>query len=245
MYAKLVQLDESICKRIANHPYNKELFAGSLPKEVFDDYLQKDIVYLRVFSKALDGLAGRVPKKWRPQFEKISKDIVEYELGMHHGDLLNNPFSEEKAYANSPNNAARIKYTALIENISAPENADKYPLVLVLCALAPCFTTYAYMGRTMTPEQKYGNQPNHYLTWVSFYKDQAFIDSKNALMACIKELSLSEDLTDEQVQDCLLAFSISGDCEYNLYSSSYNSKGLRIGPESLAEYEPESPQLAF
>ena len=60
IFKKMTSATNSIMDKIHNHPFNKELSAGSLPKEKFIYYLAQDALYLLDFSKALALTAARL-----------------------------------------------------------------------------------------------------------------------------------------------------------------------------------------
>ena len=59
---------EPIYGAIIDHPYNRELAAGTLPPETFHHYLKQDALYLLDFSRALAIVSARArtaATRWR------------------------------------------------------------------------------------------------------------------------------------------------------------------------------------
>jgi thiaminase/transcriptional activator TenA len=216
IYDKLLEQGAPIFSKIYAHPYNQELFAGSLPKDKFNDYLKKDVIYLKEFSKAIKRI--RVSQELKPQFEAMSAYIKESELGIHH-QYFNS--KEKKRFfhlftkkVEPTDRSALIKYIKHIKTASEKKSIEE-----AIASLLPCFMTYYFMGRDMLAAPTYNGNPNPYAEWISYYTDEQFRKAKNFFIKVLEQLT--KDVTPEMEQKIIKAFLESAKCELELYDSAF------------------------
>lgn len=76
-------------------PFIKELIAGTLPREVFNRYLQQDALYIENYSRVLANIASRLPEIDQvASFLDFAKDGVAVEEEMHKSYLADTDMSK-------------------------------------------------------------------------------------------------------------------------------------------------------
>ena len=80
--------------QILQLPFIKELIAGTLPREVFNRYLQQDALYIENYSRVLANIASRLPEIDQvASFLDFAKDGVAVEEEMHKSYLADTDMS--------------------------------------------------------------------------------------------------------------------------------------------------------
>lgn len=220
LYEKLLEQSATIFNKIYAHPYNQELFRGSLPKEKFNNYLKKDVDYLKEFSQAIARI--HVSKDLKPQFKEWSAYIKKSEIGIHH-----QYFKEKKCCFNfcsfnffkskktdDTDDTALVNYKNHINHASKNLSIEE-----AIASLLPCFLTYFNMGRDMQAAPTFNGKPNPYADWISYYNDQQFVSAKNFFIDVLQ--NLMQDVSAEMEQRIINSFLKSAQCELELYDSAY------------------------
>ena len=160
---------EDIYQSIIQHPFNKELAAGTLDEEKFRFYLSQDIVYIGEYSRALAALAAKAPDHHGVrEFITFAKEGLDIERALH--DELMKTFGVEKAenialstesYANFL--LATIGYKNFSEGVAA---------------LLPCFWVYNEVAAHIYKNAK-GKNP--YKPWIETYSSAEFDETTNRM----------------------------------------------------------------
>lgn len=161
---------------IVNHPFNRELADGSLPRPVFAFYMQQDALYLADFGRALAIMAGRSPTPQRMlDFVRFAEGAVVVERALHESyfRLFN---IGEPTSLKSPSCFAYTNY--LIATVATRSYEEG------MAALLPCFWIYREVGthihRCTAPQ-------NPYQKWIDTYASQEFGRLVEQAMACVEE----------------------------------------------------------
>ncbi|HEX6338697.1 MAG TPA: TenA family protein [Jiangellaceae bacterium] len=150
--------------QILEHPFVRELQAGTLDRDVFLRYLLDDARYLSGYARALAMIAGRLPETVDVAIlARSAAGAVEAERAMHatllgeHGIDIDGP--------GEPSPTCRL-YTA---SLIAAAAAD--PVEVALAGVLPCFRVYAEVGAAIASAAA----PDHpYAAWIATYSDPEF-----------------------------------------------------------------------
>ena len=150
---------------IVEHPFIKELAAGTLSQERFDRYLAQDELYVGNYGRQMFELAALIPDKAdREMFEVFAREGIEGEKAMH--ALLIDRFGIDTAVVPSPITA---DYNAHTQAAIATGSKE-----IGLAAMLPCMWVYNEVGlhilRTASVEG------NPYREWIQEYGNDAFSD---------------------------------------------------------------------
>ena len=182
---QVIARNTAIFSRIYNHPFNQQLKAGTLPRDVFNFYLEQDALYLRDFSIALKQLSKRfTDRSYAAQFRYFADDMIAAELDIHLKYLGQNN-------SNTFFSAAKRRHLQKIPVISnytnhllyATENA---PIAEAVLSCLPCFLIYKELGVQMNA---YNQQNNPYYPWIASYSSKQFVTSTQRMVQTADELA--------------------------------------------------------
>ncbi|HLG51589.1 MAG TPA: thiaminase II [Chloroflexota bacterium] len=151
-----------VWRRILEHPYLRELKAGTLPEETFRFYVQQDWLYLQEFTRAAAIIAGRCPD---PAVMKFLlgwvQPLVDMEYHFHkkHAAQLGLDFDNITWTMNEANWAYTRHMLAAAHAGSTAE---------ALAALLPCPCVYTYVGQKLSDGPRSPNPM--YAEWIDFYR---------------------------------------------------------------------------
>ena len=152
-------------KQIYYHPFNLQLFKGTLCPEIFGRYLRDDYYYLHQFSSVLQTLSQQTinlhPDLAR-HLDYLGKDIISNELNM------------QLQYKEHLKNVSDIIPGHAISSYAAylSKTATDSELSVALCAVLPCFWIYYQLG--MIHKNSTSNN-NCYKKWIATYSSPDFI----------------------------------------------------------------------
>jgi thiaminase/transcriptional activator TenA len=152
---------EPIWAAILEHPYLKELADGTLPREVFRDYVKQDWLYLAEFLRATAAIAARAADV---DVMKLLLKRVEWLIGME------NHFHHKHA-AELGLDFDRIDWQMNDANYAYTRHmlwaAHAGTTVEALAALMPCPCVYIHVGDVLCRLPR-PNDPM-YAEWIEFY----------------------------------------------------------------------------
>lgn len=179
MFKLMLERSTAILSSIYLHPFNQQLQQGTLPKPVFQHYLQQDALYLHDFAKVLGIIAERLEDpNHSQQFRQLADDTLQAEL-----DLNTRYFP--KAQANtffSPAFASGTEKIPVIDSYTQHllQAANNASIEEAVASCLPCFWTYKELGIQMNEK---GNTPgNPYQDWIDTYSGAEFVESTKTLM---------------------------------------------------------------
>jgi thiaminase/transcriptional activator TenA len=144
-----------------NHPYFKELAAGSLAKEIFQNYIIQDLAYIEKYAKALCILAYRIDD-FKVSLELMKLAVENFEI---ENSLLSSLKSANAKIDFSPLTAC-VKYGEFIKNVA--ENED---IAIAIASLLPCYWIYFDNSRRIMAASV---KDNPYSEFVFAYSGEAF-----------------------------------------------------------------------
>lgn len=186
MFARLCNEVSHIIPQIYRHPFNQELFAGTLPKTTFNFYLHQDAFYLAKFYQAITMTSHKlVSQEHKQKFKKFSKETFEFERSLHAGYI--GGCSSSKFFQMKP---GIITLTSAASNYSQHllDNARDSPVEVAVASLVPCFWIYNMLGKNMQLRSD-ANKPNPYRDWIASYSDPAFTESTESIIRILEDLA--------------------------------------------------------
>ncbi|KTD51103.1 TenA family protein [Legionella quateirensis] len=174
--SRLIRLNRNTLQSIYDHPFNQELFSGTLPQEKFGQYLRDDFLYLRQFSSALHHIAKRTIKSnpdLSSQLNNLADDVInnEHKMQLHYQIHFNNFNEHQMGYAVS-------EYSQYLVNTSTQAKVPE-----ALCSILPCFWIYYQLG-TMT-QTSTRITPHPYHDWIATYSGAEFVQVTQDLAATV------------------------------------------------------------
>ncbi|MDR2331840.1 MAG: thiaminase II [Comamonas sp.] len=207
----LWQANQALYQRSLDHPFNRELEAGSLSVERFRHYMIQDAHYLVAYGRALAVAAAKADHAdGVVQFANAANEAVVEERKLHDGFMRDFGISAHD-FAATPLTPACHHYTSFL---LANSWSESYPVALA--GLLPCFWIYAEVGRDIHAR----SQPdNPYQAWVDTYASEEFHAAVRAVIATIDRLAEGADsATRTRMAE---AYRYSAELEWMFWDSAY------------------------
>ncbi len=208
-FDKLSRQAKPLLHKVLSHPFNIELFDGTLHINQFNYFLANDAVYLQHYGKLLRHIASRLKKpEHESAFLQFSEDTVKAELALH------NTFVLEKLSA---------PCQAIADYLAHLDKSVKHPHVCVaIASVLPCFWLYRELGKHTAIVQT--NTEHPYKSWIETYACPKFDGATELAIKVLNEVADSRhENTMQQV------FLRSTDHEINFWEEAYrfNTFSLR------------------
>lgn len=148
-------------RMILDHPFNRELAAGTLAPDRFRGYVLQDGIYLEGFARALALASARAPDRPGALFwARQAGETIQIERQLH--DVCHHRFGITPAAAATARAApATLAYVSFLLALAAQE-----PYEVLVAGLLPCYWIYQEVGRTIRAESA-GENP--YGDWIATY----------------------------------------------------------------------------
>lgn len=210
---------QPVLQRIFNHPFNKELAAGTLSRERFCFYMQQDSVYLLHFARALALTGSRsIMEKRIESLLSAAQNALLAERSLHE-----HYFREYGVTETGKENRACVGYTSFLLS-----TASLGTLGEALAALLPCFWIYREVGCHVT---RIAASPNPYARWIDMYSDREFSLAVDRFVSLVDDVA--GETTEEErlsMKDC---FMVAAHYEYYFWDEAYLMKPFDCTLESL------------
>jgi thiaminase (transcriptional activator TenA) len=155
------------------HPFNRELAAGTLPREAFARYMVQDTLYLQGYARVLALGAAKAPGADEVlEFAKAAEVAIVVERALHAsylGQFGIDPRAAETATA-TPACEAYVNF------MLATAATDSFGVLAA--AVLPCFWLYQDVGTAIAGHSA---KDNFYQAWIDTYSDQGFADATNRM----------------------------------------------------------------
>ena len=164
-----------------NTKFVQGLKNGSLPKNIFQEYLAQDYFFLETFAKAY-GLAVSKSK------DKYSiRTLSQLLIGVSEELILHETYAEEWDIDLSNNHIkpATKNYTDFLDDVS-----KKLSAVEIMFAMTPCMRLYSWIGQRLS-NMGYDNK---YKEWIITYSDKNFENLAKSLENLIESYQDSFDI---------------------------------------------------
>ncbi len=168
---------------VRGHRFNTELFAGTLPQEVFDFYLLHDAPYLlKGVFPALTHLSRRLANEEQTQLlVTLAQEITDYAKYICEQELMRHNTARKKLYSPALFSHEKFQPIPVVANqieFLLHHAEHEHPAVAI-ASLLPCNILYVDLGRTFQADDAH---PNHlFKEWISFYTCPKFLKSTESL----------------------------------------------------------------
>lgn len=170
-------------QQIYQHPFNQELFNGTLNPITFSRYLNDDKYYLRHYALSLKKLAVRsasVNPLLAKQLDALAKDIVGGEQKMQER------YKKYLIPGSKPGHAITEYVDFLVKN------TDNTELSVALSGVLPCFEIYYRLGTKKLPPSQLLRNP--YRNWIRTYSSPEFVEATQQLTQTINQMAKQSDI---------------------------------------------------
>ncbi|MCL9683710.1 TenA family protein [Legionella maioricensis] len=205
-WSDILYANRSNLKQIYKHPFNQQLFKGTLSPVIFGRYLRDDYYYLHEFSSVLQTLSQKSIKlhpDLASHLDYLGKDIISNELSMQqqYQEHLKNITAIIPGYTIS-------SYTAYLS-----KTALHSELPVALSAVLPCFWIYYQLGMKLKNAALLNK--NCYESWIEAYSSPEFIAATQHLATTVT--SIAEQSTPEIQIKMKAAFRIAVQFELDFF----------------------------
>jgi thiaminase/transcriptional activator TenA len=192
---------------IIDHPYNKELAAGTLPRRKFKFYLQQDALYLVDFARALAIVASKAEDPLRINaFLQFAGEGIAVERALH--EEYFKQFDVTLDTGQSPSCFAYTNYLLATASHRSYEEA--------IGALLPCFWIYREVGLHILGLSAEGNP---YQLWIDTYAGEEFGEAVRRAVDITEDVaSHASDSARERMRE---AFLLSSRLEWMFWDGAY------------------------
>ena len=164
-----------------HHAFVEDLGEGTLPLEVFQDYLVQDYLFLIQYARAnaLAAYKSRTLGEIQSAAQALSATITETEL--HHRLTERWGISREEL-DRAPEKKSTVAYTRYVLDTGMAGD-----LLELQIALAPCQIGYAEIGTYLEPKLK-ENADHPYAEWIQEYAGEDFQNQAEAMTTLLDDL---------------------------------------------------------
>lgn len=181
---------QSIWNQNHQHPFVQGIGKGTLPKEMFQEYMKQDYVYLIQYAKLYAiGVQKANDLASMTHFAQLLHNILHFEMNVHreYASQFGVTTEELEQTKPTPNNLAYTSYM-----LSVAQNGT---LAELISCLLPCAWDYWEIGKLL--KKQYGHQleNNPYKTWIETYSSDEFGSIALWLIKLLDEITIgkSED----------------------------------------------------
>ncbi len=164
----MLRAAEANVHKIYTHPFNRNLYRGTLPPAAFRHFVMQDQIYLHHFAKTLMVITKRLPNKEQQyKFERLATKMIRTEQTLLQKYLKPSPylfFSSHPARTESPIIKAY--------RMHLHESAEHASLATAIAGCIPCFWIYCSLGEQMPTVLLPGN--HLYKNWLQTYSSPSF-----------------------------------------------------------------------
>lgn len=183
---------ENIYQAIVKMPFVKELESGSLDRQIFQQYIIQDSIYLGEFARVLAIISAKAPQPdIQLQFASSVREAIVVERSLHENFFAEFGIPAEAALVTEPSPTC-LNYTNFLI-----ATAYQHSFAVTVAAVLPCFWIYLAVGKHIY--QQATTQANAYQKWIDTYIDPEFEASVNYVIqiadqaaekASVRELEL-------------------------------------------------------
>lgn len=205
---------EGIRAQIETLPFLEQLEAGSLPREIFENYMGQDALYLTEYARALAACAAQSTDPEHIMFwSRAAAGAIEEERALHATHVVD--FS---AVDPSPTTVAYTSYElALISAGSLP---------VLAASVLPCFWIYDDVGTRLKARVE-SLEGHPYADWISAYGDPEFHELTETAKRVVDELAATAS---EQTRAAMhAAYRRASQYEWMFWDSAYRQERWPVG----------------
>ena len=203
-----------ILDKIKEHPFIKELMAGTLSEELFLFYINQDALYLSEYKKILAAIGIKCAEENETQFYLDAATGI-----IHVEEVLHRLFLKDKGLSKEASPACEL-YTSYLSRMVNTTSVEEG-----LAAVLPCFTIYKQVGDYILANQTNKN-PNPYQDWINTYGGEAFAESVRKAVEITDKYANSA--SEEVVRRMDEAFEKASKLEWKFWDSAYKKEAWEI-----------------
>jgi thiaminase/transcriptional activator TenA len=168
------------------HPFLRELAAGTLPVAAFRTYLVQDYLYLIQYARAYALAVYKDPDvAGMRRTARLLTDLLDTEIGLHI-DYCRDWGLSEADLQQQPESLELLAYTRFM--LDCGQRGDILDLLVCLSA---CLVGYAEIGVRLAADPATRRQGNPYLPWIEVYGGAHYVQLANEGVQRLDELALS------------------------------------------------------
>jgi thiaminase/transcriptional activator TenA len=165
--------------------FNRELGAGTLPREKFHFYILQDSIYLEAYSRALSLASAKAPDTDAMlEFAGAAAVAIQVERALHAGFFKDFGIGDRERAATEPSPTC-MNYTNYLLSLGATASYAE-----LVAAILPCFWIYWDEGNHIAATAK---RPNPYDKWIDTYSDTSFGDATKRVIAITDRIAAAAD----------------------------------------------------
>ncbi len=170
-----------LAKQSLNTKFVQGLKTGSLPKNIFQEYLAQDYFFLETFARAYGLAVSKSKDKY--SIRKLSQLL----MGVSEELMLHETYAKEWDIDLSNNYIKKTtkNYTDFLDDTS-----KRLSSVEIMFAMTPCMRLYSWIGKSLFKEEF----DNQYKEWIITYSDESFENLANSLENLIETSKESYDI---------------------------------------------------
>ncbi len=203
---------------ILDMPFNRELAAGTLPRETFQFYMLQDSLYLDGYSRALALLAARAPETdMMLEFAQAAQVALVVERSLHESVFREYGLDQAVIDAAEPSPACLGYVNFLIAT------AHQASIEEAVAAVLPCFWVYEEVGNTVHDRAV---SANPYQAWIDAYASDEFAAAVRRVIAITDRLALHA--SPRTIERMARAFGRSVQYEWMFWDSAYRREAWPV-----------------
>ncbi|MEE2802537.1 MAG: thiaminase II [Bacteroidota bacterium] len=213
-YQQINRSTESILAKIQNQPFIKELMQGTLPKDVFQFYINQDALYLAQYKKVLALVGIKCRDENETQF------FLDAATGIIHVEnALHQHFVNADSFTTIASPTCEL-YTSYLSRI-----AHEKSITVSIAAVLPCFTIYKQIGDYIIENQT-NKDNNPYQEWINTYGGEEFAASVEQAINIANKYA--QTANQEELEMMNQAFLKASQLEWMFWDSAYRKEQWEI-----------------
>ena len=205
---------------VHDHPFNKELAAGTLPRDTFAHYMVQDSLYLRGYARVLALAAAKAPHSSDIlECAKAAEVAIVVERALHAGYLDQFGISAAQVEAATATPACEA-YVNFMLATAATESFG-----VLVAAILPCFWLYQDVGTAIAQNTV---PDNFYQAWIDTYSDESFAAATGRMRAIVDAAGEKAGVYERQRMTA--AFLRCAQHEWLFWESAYRQSDWPIRP---------------
>ena len=209
----------TIYQAILEMSFIKELKAGSLERQIFQQYMIQDGIYLGEFARVLAIISAKAPQPdWQLQFAKSVSEAIVVERMLHESFFAEFGIEAADALATEPSPTC-LNYTNFLI-----ATAFQHSFPIAVAAVLPCFWIYLEVGKHIY--QTAVSKANPYQKWIDTYVDSDFEASVDYVVRVADEAAATA--SDRELELMERVFYRASQFEWMFWDSAYRLEKWKI-----------------
>lgn len=182
LFGKLRAASDKTWSSYVQHPFVRQLAAGTLPEVCFKRFLTQDYLFLIHYARAYGLLASKGRTLSEIRAAAASLHAILGELPVHVGYCASWGLSEEQMERETEA-AETMTYTRYVLDIG--QSGD---ILELMAALMPCVAGYGEIGQLILADKSTVMQGNPYEAWIRNYESEEYLESVDKAIKSFDEI---------------------------------------------------------